>query len=392
VIERVWESRDVTEDSLFQATRRLRAALPSTSGTDIVQTLKRVGLRIGVSVQAAPEARAASAPAFAESANVEAVASLGSAWELAARRTPREIEAAIEAAHLAVRQDPAYVAAWSGLAAFNILRAARMTVAPREAGAAAIEAAERALALEADCAPALAARGWVRAVITLDVEAGVADLDRSVRITPNYWLTRGLRGWGYIAAGRPRDAVQELRAALELNRWSNWYSGLLAQYLYFAGEPEVALVEARDAVQRFPEVEISHMQLSLVASGLGRHDEAITAGRRAMQLAPGTPLVHTALACALARAGSRTEATELIGAIESHSVAGLSPWLASAYLALEQRDRAIHVLERARAAGSPQFVYAFVDPRLTALQGYPAFERLRPVNGPSPGRNGAIPR
>jgi pentatricopeptide repeat protein len=215
-------------------------------------------------------------------------------------------------------------------------------------------------------------------VVDLDVEGGVADLDRSVQLTDNYWLTRGLRGWGYMAAGRPQDAVNEVRAALELNRWGNWYSGLLAQYLYFAGDGQAAIVEARAAVQRFPEVEISHMMLSIVASGLGLHEEAAAAGRRAMQLAPDTPLVHTALACALARAGRSDEAKELLRAIEAHGIAAQCPWLATAYLALGRRERAIDVLARARDAGSPQFLYAFVDPRLADLNGDPAFERLRP--------------
>lgn len=384
ILTAVWNGRDVTEDSLFQATRRLRAAMPGAPGSSVVQTVKGAGLRIGVAIRQLPAA-AGVAPAFAPSTSLEAVASLSSAWELAARRSPRELDSAVEAAHLALRQDPEYVAAWCGLAIFHIMRAARMTTAPREAGAAAVEAADRALELDADCAPALAARGWVRAVVDLDVERGVTDLDRSVQITRNYWLTRGLRGWGYMAAGRAQDAVGEMRAALDLNRWANWYSGVLAQYLFFAGDSQSAIVEARAAVRRFPEVEISHMQLSLVASGLELHEEAIAAGRHAMELAPDTPQVHTALACALARGGQRVEAFELIQVLESRGIAAHTPWLATAYVALGRRDKAIDVLVRARDVGSPQFVFAFVDPRLADLRGDPAFERLRPGGRPPTG-------
>lgn len=379
LIAAAWDGRDVSDDSLFQVTRRLRAAMPAASGCQVIQTIKGAGLRIGVAVRQSHAEVAGVAPAFAPSSDLGAVVSLGSAWELAARRSPRELEAAIEAARQALGQDPKYVAAWWGLAIFNIMRAARMTTAPREAGRAAVAAAEGALALDPDCAPALAARGWVRAVIDLDIEQGVADLDRSVQITGNHWLTRGLRGWAYMAARRPRDAVDEMRAALELNRWGNWYSGVLAQYLYFAGDSQSAIVEAREAVQRFPEVEISHMQLSLVASGLGLHDEAVAAGRRAMELAPETPQVHTALACALALGGHAAEATALIGTIETRGIAAHTPWLATAWLALGRREQAVDVLERAREVGSPQFVFAFVDPRLAALRGDPAFERLRPT-------------
>jgi DNA-binding winged helix-turn-helix (wHTH) protein len=378
LIAAAWDGRDVSDDSLFQATRRLRAAMPGALASEVIQTIKGAGLRIGVAVRRSRAAVDKVAPAFAPSGNLEAVTTLSSAWELAARRSPRELEAAVEAAQLALRLDPEFVAAWWGLAIFNVMRAARMTAPPREVGAAAVEAAGRALDLDSNCAPALAARGWVRAVVDLDVGGGVADLDRSVQLTDNYWLTRGLRGWGYMAAARPQDAVNEVQAALELNRWGNWYSGLLAQYLFFAGDGQAAIVEARAAVERFPEVEISHMMMSIVASGLGLHEEAIAAGRRAMELAPDTPLVHTALACALARAGRSDEALGLIGTIEARVIAAHCPWLATAYLALGLRDRAIDVLTRAREVGSPQFVYAFVDPRLADLNGDPAFERLRP--------------
>ena len=379
LIASVWDGRDVSDDSLFQATRRLRAAVPGSLGSEVIQTIKGAGLRIGVAVRRSQITVPPVALAFAPSSNLEAVASLSSAWELAARRSPRELDAAVQAAQLALRQDPEFVAAWCGLAIFHVMRAARMTAAPREAGAAAVAAVGRALELDTNCAPALAARGWVRAVIDLDIGGGVADLDRSVEITDKYWLTRGLRGWGYTAAGRTLDAVAEVRAALDLNRWGNWYSGLLAQYLFFAGDREAALIEARTAVGRFPEVEISHMLLSVVASGVELHEEAVAAGRRAMELAPYTPLLHTALACALARAGRRVEATDLIQAIESRGIAAHCPWLATAYLALGRRDQAIDVLERARNVGSPQFVYAFVDPRLADLAGDPGFERLRPI-------------
>ncbi|HEX5638959.1 MAG TPA: winged helix-turn-helix domain-containing protein [Burkholderiaceae bacterium] len=382
LIAAVWDGRHVSDDSLFQATRRLRAAMPAMAGSEIIQTIKGAGLRIGVTVRRSAAVIPGVPPAFAPSNNLEAVTSLSSAWELAARRSPRELEAAVEAVQLALRLDPEFVAAWCGLAIFHVMRVARMTAPPREAGAAAVAAADRALDLDAHCAPALAARGWVHAVVDLDVDGGVADLDRSVQITGNYWLTRGLRGWGYMAAGRTQDAVSEVRAALELNRWGNWYSGLLAQYLFFGGDREAALVEARAAVERFPEVEISHMLLSIVASGVGLHEEAIDAGRRAMELAPDTPLVHTALACALARGGQSDEATGLIRTIEARGIAAHCPWLATAYLALGRRDQAIDVLARARDLGSPQFVYAFVDPRLADLNGDPAFERLRPAFRP----------
>jgi hypothetical protein len=123
------------------------------------------------------------------------------------------------------------------------------------------------------------------------------------------------------------------------------------------------------------------MRLSIVASGMGLHDEAIAAGRLAMERAPDTPFMHTGLASALARAGGRDEALALVSQIEAAPFPLPGAWLASAWLALGHRDRALDRLQQARREGSPHLVYALVDPRLDALRGERAFERLKPARG-----------
>jgi DNA-binding winged helix-turn-helix (wHTH) protein len=377
ILNHVWRGRLVTEHSISQAVRRLRAAF-GPEGESVIQTVYGSGFRLGVAALRQDAVADTPRPAFAPSPSLEATTSLATGWELVARRSPRELAAAIQAAQLALERDPRYVAAWCGLGTFHVARAARMVVPPREAGAAAVQAAERALQLDATCAPALALRGWVRACIELDVAAGLEDLARSLDITGNYWLSRGLYGWVLMAAGRPAAAAAELRTACELNPWGNWFSGILAQYLHFAGDNEAAISAARESVLRFPDVENSHMPLSLVASGLALHEEAIAAGRRAAAIAPDTPIVHGALARALARAGRRRDAEQLIHQLEAEPLPAAGIWLAGAHVALGNPRRAIDCIAEAREIGAPQFAYAFVDPGLAALRGVPAFERLRP--------------
>jgi tetratricopeptide (TPR) repeat protein len=151
--------------------------------------------------------------------------------------------------------------------------------------------------------PALGVRGFVRAVVERDLVRGLADLDCSVHIDPRYWTTRLMRGWALVAARRVPDAVADLRAALDINPWATWCHGALAQYVWYNGEAEAGLSLARDAVRSFPNVDANLFTLSQIASWLGHHEEAIAAGRRARELAPDTPPMHTALACALAWAG-----------------------------------------------------------------------------------------
>jgi len=195
IVSRVWGNRPVTDDSIFQAVRRLRVAMPVTDGPDIIQTVYGKGVRIGRNVRKSFAGAATAVQAITDSDNVRAVASLLSARELSAGRSPDDLLAAVEAAREALRADPGFIAAWCALAEFQLFRAARMTCDPRLAGAEATAAALQALALDPDCAPALAVRGWVTVTIERDLERGLADLDDSIRIDDKYWAARGMRGW-----------------------------------------------------------------------------------------------------------------------------------------------------------------------------------------------------
>jgi len=357
--------------------RRLVDGLAFLDGLDDLQLVERPRVRRRVTAVPFP----ATATAFEPAASVAANASLIAARELSARRTPADLAAAIEAVERAIDIDPDLVAAWCALAELHVLRASLGLVPSAEAGEAAVLAAEKALALDRDSSPALAVRGWVRSVIRLDVAAGLADFERNLRIADGYWAARAQHAWALVAAGSLDRGVSEMRAASELNPWGVWHSGLLGLYLFFARRFDEALAHARNDARRYPGFDTAQMRLSIVASGMGLHDEAIAAGRLAMERAPDTPFMHTCLASALARAGRRDEALALVRQIEATPFPLPGAWLASAWLALGRRDRALDRLQQARRDGSPHLVYALVDPRLDALRGDRDFEQLKPGGG-----------
>jgi tetratricopeptide (TPR) repeat protein len=119
------------------------------------------------------------------------------------------------------------------------------------------------------------------------------------------------------------------------------------------------------------------LRLSYVASACGEHDEAIAAGRVAAEISPKLPLMHTGLAGALARAGRRDEAFEVIQRIEASSLPVPRALIAPAELALGGRERALDLLRTSADDQSPYVHYAFVDPRLRELRDDPALECLR---------------
>jgi len=367
VVDAVWNGRGVSDDSIAQSVYRLRNAMPAAGDQHIIRTVYGAGFRIAVPIKRRDRE---DAPAQAPGAfnRIDAKASLVCARELAGARSPAHLRAAMCAAMRALDLDPGYASAWSALGEFRVLLAARSLAPARECGAAAVAAAEAALELDADWAPALAVRGFVRALIEHDLPRGLADLDRSVNLMPRHWTARLLRGWAFVAAGRLDDAVADLRTAMEMNPWSPWCGDPYAQYLWFAGHSEAAWAAAKEHATRFPAIDTIQLAASQIASSLGLHDEAIKAGRRAMELARDTPALHTALASALARAGKRKEAIAMVRGIERSGLPLPAARLAPAWLALGDRDRARTLLELSHEQGEPQFAYARYDPRLAELR------------------------
>jgi DNA-binding winged helix-turn-helix (wHTH) protein len=365
IADRVWHGRDVSDESIAQSFRRIRAALAASPAPKILRTIYGVGARIEVPIH--PQIDAGSHASKRGSRRIDAEALLTSAREVSATRTPAGLALAVEATRRALEVDPDFVAAWCALAEFELIGLIRSVTEPRHAARRAAEAADRALSLDRECVPAMAIRGFIAATIEGDVATGRGDLERALRIDSGYWVVRGLHGWVLLVDGRPLDAVAEVHAALQLNPFASWFCGMHAQYLLFAGERDAAIAAARESIRRFPAVDYAYFASSQVASALDLHAEAIASGRKAVELAPETPLLHTPLACALARAGRRKEALALIREIERADFPLPATWLAPAWLALGERERALDMLALARDQGAPQYAYARYDPRMAPM-------------------------
>jgi Flp pilus assembly protein TadD len=137
-----------------------------------------------------------------------------------------------------------------------------------------------------------------------------------------------------------------------------------------------ALEAALDLSKRFPTIDNAQGIAAIVASVNGLHEEAVAFGWKALELAPHTPAMHVPLAYALAFSGRHDEARKVLGEIEASKLPLPSAGMASAYMALGDRSKAIELLKDASERGIPQFAWTRDDPRLAALRGDPVVELL----------------
>jgi DNA-binding winged helix-turn-helix (wHTH) protein/Flp pilus assembly protein TadD len=373
---KVWGTNETSDESISRTVYRLRVAMQSSGGAEVVETVYNSGFRVTAPIREATMKESSSLNALTHSMRPNAIAALISAREFLARQSVEDIEAAANAVRLAISLDPSYSAAWSSLAEIRIFQAVRSLRPPREAGWLAKEAAQTALSIDPQSASALAILGWVRVMIDQDCERGLEDLDRAVAIDPDYWVATMLRGWALQAAGRLEEAVHMMRRTLELNAVSHAVNSILPWYLMLAGKSSEALELSQELARRFPTIDNSQGVAAVIASVNGLHDEAVVYGWKAMELAPHTPIMHAPLAYALAFAGRPEEARGVLKAIEESVLPQPSAALAPVYLALGERAKAIALLQDAAERGIPQFAWTRDDPRLASLHGDPAAERI----------------
>ena len=385
LVSKVWSRSDASDESISRTVYRLRIAMQGAGGPDVVETVYNEGFRVNTPVHLSGTLSTSSLTATTQSARPCAIVALASAGEFSARHTPEDLDAAIAAARMAIALDPGFGAAWSRLAEIKVTAAIRSFRPPRECSWLAKEAARKALQLDPDSSAALAVRGWARVLIDSDCERGLTDLNRAIGSEPDYWPCNFFRGWALQAAGRHAEAIDMMRLALELNPIGPAVHAHIALQLMYAGQHDEALEVALELAHRFPTVDDAQGIASIISSVHGRHADAIAFGQTACQLSPDIPIVRTALAAALAFAGRSTQSRRELQRIEASPLPVPSASIAAVYLALGDRNAAVHSLLDACQRGVPQFASTRDDPRFAPLRGEPAVENAwASIWSPSP--------
>lgn len=372
LVRGVWDTATASDASITRVMYRIRVALGHVSREEIVETVYGAGYRMAVPVVARVvgdrNSAAATATAVAES--------VVTARELMGRRSPADLVGAIGVLEQALALDSTYVPAWTLLAEVERFRVERGLVPPRDGAAQILAATDRALALDPTSTAAHAIRGWSRAFVDHAWDEGLAELDQAIALGPT-WLAHALRAEVRSARGRHADALADYEAVDRLHPASILALARRGLTLCFAGRTREALERLRAAAAQFPTIDGVQGSHSIVASVAGFHDEAIAAGRRAAAHATA-PIMLTALASALARAGQahHAEARALVASLEAAPVGPPPSLMASVYLALGERDRAIAELRRARRDGCVWLASVADDPRLAPLRADPAVSSL----------------
>ena len=377
----LWSERyDRELRDVFEIQDEIAAAIVETLK---VQLLGRAEAEAEAERQHAADAAAAAAAALAATAPAAAgrrqVDSL-EAYELylkgrffSLQRGPT-LKQSVACFERAVELEPGFAAAYAGMAdAYNLL-ASDATLPPRVAYPLAREAARKALALDAMLADAHAALAIISLMYDWDREAAVREAERAIALDPFYVYGHTRRGLALTMLGRAAEGVACGRRAMELDPLSPLARFTLTIILWYAGDYEATVAEARKLTEVLPGMHDAHLMMSYGYGAMGWLDESVAAARRSVEISRRNPNALAALTEALARvaprsAAAREEAVALLTELRDRSATEYVPWtlISRACLILGEQDAAFDCLEQAYAARDYWVVSLAVDPEWKRL-------------------------
>ena len=268
----------------------------------------------------------------------------------------------------AIQKDPNYAPAYAGLAVtYNLMTFSwALTMGPDQGAPKAIEAANKALQLDANLAEPHAVLGNTRYRHSGDWVGAEQEFQRAIHLDPGYANAYLWYGWYLDSAGRSEQACANYRKARQLDPLNSASVNNVARCLLREGKYQQAVVEARTAVDLEPRHVGSRWALAGIYEQEGRFAEAIAEYKNLHN----NTCASEAIIHALAAWGRRAEAEMMFREKVRREKGEFEPWCgAFAYLGVGDKDNAIRSLERAVNEGSPGKGIIYSEWRFAPLRG-----------------------
>ena len=284
------------------------------------------------------------------------------------RRRDAQMQTAIDYFNRAIAIDSQYARAYAGLASAYGPLGVHGYIHPREGRERMWATAHRALELDEESAEAHTVLGAYFHVYEWDWNAAEREFRRAIQLDPNYPTAHSWYGHFLENMGRVDEALVERRRAVTLDPLAP--SNGVGSALMRGGRYDEAIVSLRDVIELDSSYWQGHDTFATVLIEMGDLPGAIAAFERAVATSGGNSRTKAGLARALALAGRPDEARVLLQSIRKETDANgiYHPDVAPAFLAVGDTIAAFEWLDAS---------FRQRHPSLTAIDGHPAFKRLR---------------
>ena len=296
------------------------------------------------------------------------------------KRTEKELKKSIEYFQQAIKKDPNYASAYSGMADAYALLGYRGNLPSNEAMSKGKAAALKAVELDDSLAEAHASLAFIAETHEWDWPTAEREYKRALELNPGYAAGRNWYAGYLMYVGRFEEGIAEAKRARDLDPLSLPVNNALAGRLLVAGRYDEALEQVRKTLELDPHFAPTHQTLGWAYLHSGKREEAIREFRKALQLSgtDDTDLVLD-LGFAYATAGKPEEARRILAKFKKLHERGLVPSgsIAILYGALGEFNEAFTWLEKAYEERDPQLTYLKVPGRrFEPLRHDPRFRQL----------------
>lgn len=285
---------------------------------------------------------------------------------------------ALECYNEAIKLDPEYALAYTGIADYyNWLGV--FGVRPfAETSAAAKEAATKAVALDSSSAEAYSALGF--ATVCHDFDWAVAEGQHrlAVNLNPNYATGHNWYGFHLAMIGRFDESIKEMLRARELDPLSPSIMQSLGWAYYQARRFDESIATFENMLNAMPDLAYGLATYSWTLRHVGKTDEAVRAAEKALGLSSGGQFYVAVLGAAYAAAGRTNDARAALMRLREMSATGyVSPYhRALIHVHLGEREQALDLLVEACAMNEGWLAWLGVEPQFDSLRSESTFAEI----------------
>lgn len=283
--------------------------------------------------------------------------------------TEDSLNKSIEYFNDALKKDPQYALAYTGLANSYLTLGGNYR-SPAETFPKAEQYAQQALDLDEGLAEAHYARAAALYIYKWDLSGAEKELRRTLQLNPNYAAANSLLCSVSLTRGDTQQAMVQVRRALDRDPLSLLFNTLLSYVYYYDRQNQRAVEQLQKTLKQEANAPFLYNDLAKVYAQMGQFDDALASSQRATILMGQDPDTLSSLGIVYALSGKKNEARWVAETLEKVSKTKFvqAYLIASIYGALGDKDQAFTWLAKANRQRSPQLLRFKVDP---------TFEKIR---------------
>jgi DNA-binding winged helix-turn-helix (wHTH) protein/tetratricopeptide (TPR) repeat protein len=293
-------------------------------------------------------------------------------------RTQDSLTKAIDQLQQAIQIDPRYARAYAALSNCYLLQGFYHFAPPSEAYPRAKAAALKALSMDDSLVEAHVSLLSALTDYDWDWPGAEREFKAAIAIDPNYATAYQYYGYALFGMARGEEGIVAMKHAAELDPVSPSVQTSLAWGYFLLRRHDAAVEQCKRVLELHPNFVPAHQLLGLVYAQTNADRQSMSELNQAKTLERDSVITPILIDYALARSGKRAEARRSLGAMvaQSHGAPIPDYYVAAAWAAAGDKEKAQIALNRAYQVRSNWLIYLPYDPRFDDLRSEPQFQAL----------------